>query len=75
MPEGLEADGQSEKTILTLVNDLASAGRSLAELRNRFGTGHGNVAGHAGLGMAHARLAVGASTTVAVFLYEVHRTA
>jgi hypothetical protein len=74
VPDGLQTDADTEKMIVTLVNNLASAGRSLAELRNRFGTGHGKVAGHSGLEGPHARLAVGASTTVAVFLYETHRT-
>ena len=75
VPSGLQGDAETEKMIVTLVNNLASAGRSLAELRNRFGTGHGKSASHSGLGVPHARLAVGVSTTVAVFLYEVHRNA
>jgi hypothetical protein len=74
VPDGLQGDGETEKMVVTLANNLASAGRSLAELRNRFGTGHGKAAGHSGLGVSHARLAVGASTTVAVFLYETHRS-
>lgn len=74
VPDGLQADADTEKMIVTLVNNLASVGRSLAELRNQFGTGHGKVASHSGLKGPHARLAIGASTTVAVFLYETHRT-
>lgn len=74
VPVGLRDDTETEKMVVTLVNNLASAGRSLAELRNRFGTGHGKAAGHSGLGVSHARLAVGASTTVAVFLYDTHRS-
>lgn len=73
VPEGVQASTDAEKLVLTFINNLASTGRSLAELRNRFGTGHGKVAGHSGLGAAHARLAVGVSATVGVFLYEVHR--
>ena len=54
------------------VNNLSSLGRSLAELRNAFGTGHGQAAGHIGLDAHHARLAVRMATAVGVFLYEVH---
>ena len=73
VPDGLQTDADTEKMIVTLVNNLASAGRSPAELRNKLGTGLGKVAGHSGLEGPHDRPAVGASTTVAVFLYETHR--
>ena len=61
-----------EGTITRLVNNLSSLGRSLAELRNAFGTGHGRTAKHIGLDVHHARLAVRMATAVGVFLYEVH---
>lgn len=73
VPDEMRINAEAEQIIVTLVNNLASTGRSLAELRNKFGTGHGKAAGHAGLDVSHARLAVGTSTTVAVFLYETHR--
>lgn len=41
-----------------------------AELRNRFGTGHGRVRPRSGLSERHARLAAGAALTVTRFLLE-----
>lgn len=40
------------------------------EIRNRFGTGHGRPRMASGLGPRHARLAVGAATTLVNFLLE-----
>jgi len=72
VPAGIDDSARWEGTIVRLVNNLSSLGRSLAELRNAFGTGHGRPAGHIGLDTHHARLAVRMATAVGVFLYEVH---
>jgi len=45
----------------------------VAELRNNHGTDHGRDATSQGLDTVHARLAVGAASTVAVFLLEAHQ--
>ena len=47
--------------------------QSLAELRNLYGTGHGKDGKSKGLAARHAKLAVGAAATVAVFLFETHK--
>lgn len=70
IPPGLATPSQSEKTITTLLNNLASVGNQLAEMRNQFGSGHGKVTHHVGLQRHHSKLAVGAAATVAVFLFE-----
>jgi hypothetical protein len=70
VPKGIAEQSQSEKTITVLLNNLGSVGHHLAELRNQFGTGHGRRTDHVGLQKRHARLAVGAAATLAVFLYE-----
>ena len=44
----------------------------IAELRNSYGTGHGKDAKSKGLSPRHAKLAVGAATTLAIFLVETH---
>ena len=72
VPAGIDDPTQWEGTIVRLVNNLSSLGRSLAELRNAFGTGHGRPAGHIGLDEHHARLAARMASAVGVFLYEVH---
>ncbi|WP_354328249.1 abortive infection family protein [Variovorax atrisoli] len=41
-------------------------------MRNHYGKGHGKAAGAKGLQPRHAKLAVGAASTLAVFLAETH---
>jgi hypothetical protein len=43
VPDGIEDKAKWEVTVVRLVNNLSSAGQSLAELRNAFGTGHGTL--------------------------------
>jgi hypothetical protein len=50
--------------------NLATITQGVNELRNHYGTGYGKVAGTKGLLPRHARLAVGAASTLAVFLVE-----
>ncbi len=72
VPPELSSQVQSEKTVTVLLNNLGSIGHQLAELRNQFGTGHGRSTDHVGLPARHAKLAIGAAATLAVFLYESH---
>ena len=55
-----------------LVSSLATIAQSITELRNYFGTGHGREADSMSLLLRHAKLAVGAASTLAVFLLETH---
>lgn len=72
VPDGIEDQAKWDGTVVRLVNNLSSAGQSLAELRNAFGTGHGKEAGHKGLDTHHATLIVRLATAIGVFLYETH---
>lgn len=72
VPAELTSQSQLEKTVTVLLNNLGSIGNQLAELRNQFGTGHGRPTDHVGLPARHAKLAIGAAATLAVFLYECH---
>ncbi len=72
VPSELSSQVQLEKTVTVLLNNLGSIGHQLAELRNQFGTGHGRSTDHVGLPARHAKLAIGAAATLAVFLYESH---
>lgn len=72
VPADLSGQPQLEKTVTVLLNNLGSIGHQLAELRNQYGTGHGRSTDHVGLPARHAKLAVGAATTLAIFLYECH---
>ena len=74
VPADIEDRGRGEKVIVRLVTNLSSIGESLAELRNKFGTGHGKPAGHIVLDTHHAKFAVQTAITVGMFLYEVHES-
>lgn len=71
-PDDIPEQAKANETIKRLLSNLASITQGVAELRNHYGTGHGKAAGTRGLGSRHAKLAVGAASTLAVFLAETH---
>lgn len=73
VPDGIPDDQKGVKSIKSLLGNLATITQSLAELRNLYGTGHGKEGKRKGLSSRHARLAVGAATTLAVFLFDTHQ--
>lgn len=71
-PDGIRSSARAADTIKRLLSNLGTITQGLAELRNQYGTGHGKAAGSKGLDARHAKLAVGAASTLAVFLAETH---
>jgi hypothetical protein len=71
-PDDIPDKAKAVDTIKRLLSNLATITQGIAELRNHYGTGHGKAAGTKGLGSRHAKLAVGAASTLAVFLAETH---
>jgi hypothetical protein len=65
---------KAAETIKRMLNNLGTIVQGSAELRNAYGTGHGKSKTQArqGLKPRHARLAVGAASTLGVFLWETH---
>ena len=72
-PDDIPDKAKAADTIRILLSNLATITNGIAELRNKYGTGHGKEAKAKGLGPWHAKLAVGAASTLAVFLAETHR--
>lgn len=72
-PEDISDAAQAADTIKRLLSNLATITNGIAELRNQYGTGHGREADAPGLEPRHAKLAVGAASTLAVFLLETHQ--
>lgn len=72
LPEDVPESAKGSKTIKAVLGNLAMISQGMAELRNLYGTGHGKHAKHKQLPVRHARLAVGAATTLASFLFETH---
>ncbi|MFH0809424.1 MAG: abortive infection family protein [Pseudomonadota bacterium] len=72
-PSDIPDKAKAAETIRVLLSNLATITNGIAELRNKYGTGHGKKASSKGLEPRHAKLAVGAASTLAVFLVETHR--
>lgn len=71
-PNDIPEKAKAAETIKRLLNNLATITQGIAELRNQYGTGHGKDSATKGLSPRHAKLAVGAASTLAVFLTETH---
>lgn len=72
MPESVPSAAKGAETVRRLLSNLGNVAQGLGELRNLYGTGHGKAGTSRGLGSRHARLAVGAASTLATFLVETH---
>lgn len=72
-PQDIPDESKAVETIRKLLSNLATITQGIAELRNHYGTGHGKAASMKGLQPRHAKLAVGAASTLAVFLLETHQ--
>lgn len=72
VPDGVADEQKGAKTIKSILGNLATITQGLAELRNLYGTGHGKNGKRLGLNNRHAKLAVGAATTLALFLFDTH---
>ncbi len=72
-PDDIPEKAKAADTIKRLLSNLATITQGIAELRNLYGTGHGKEAATKGLTSRHAMLAVGAASTLAVFLTETHQ--
>lgn len=72
LPENIPEDAKGADSIRKMLRSLAALVQGMAETRNLYGTGHGGDGRARGLTPRHARLMVGAATTLAIFLFETH---
>jgi hypothetical protein len=68
-----ETARKAAETMKRLLQQLGGVAGSLAELRNLVGSGHGPDGKFRGPQPRHARLAVGSSTTLVMFMFETHQ--
>jgi hypothetical protein len=73
VPEGIHEAARGSDVIKRLLSNLGTIGNGLAELRGLYGTGHGKHGQATGLTSRHAKLAVGAATTLVTFLFDTHK--
>ena len=69
LPEDIPDSAKGVETIRRLLSNLGTIAQALGELRNLYGTGHGRTSKARGLRPRHARLAVGAASTLVTFLF------
>lgn len=73
LPNNIPEKAKGYETIKRVLSNLATIAQGLCELRGFYGTGHGKSANTGGIKPRHARLTVGAATTLGVFLYETYQ--
>ena len=72
LPEDVPDAARGRDIIKRMLQQMAAVPQALAELRQLFGTGHGKYGRARGLRARHAKLAVGATATLATYLLETH---
>lgn len=72
-PTDIPNEAKAVETIRSILGSLSTIVHGMCELRNHYGTGHGKESSFRGLSPRHAKLAVGAATTLAIFLLETHK--
>ena len=72
LPDDVPASARGAETIRRLLSNLGQVGVGVSELRNLYGSGHGRSGKAKGLTPRHARLAVGAVSTLVLFLFETY---
>ena len=70
--DDIPSKAKGADVIRRVLSSLNQISQGLAELRNLYGTGHGRSGRTTGIQPRHAKLAVGAATTLATFLMETH---
>lgn len=72
LPDDIHDAAKGAKTIKVMLSNLATVVQGVAEIRGLYGTGHGRDGKARGVSSRHARLAVGAATTLVNFAFETH---
>ena len=71
-PEEVDSSKKGADIIKKILSNLGTVAVGIAELRNLYGSGHGRGEKTKGLTSRHAKLVVGAGTTLCSFLLETY---
>ena len=71
-PDDISDEAKAAKSIRQILGSLSAVVQGIAEVRNEYGSGHGKDSNFKGLQPRHAKLAVGAASTLAIYLLETH---
>ena len=72
-PSDIPNETKAASSIKQILGSLSSVVQGIAEVRNEYGSGHGKDGKFKGLQPRHAKLAVGAASTLAIYLLETHK--
>jgi len=71
-PDDIPNEAKAASSIKQILGSLSSVVQGIGEVRNEYGSGHGKDGKFKGLQPRHAKLAVGAASTLAIYLLETH---
>lgn len=71
-PDDIPNETKAASSIKQILGSLSSVVQGIGEVRNEYGSGHGRDGKFKGLQPRHAKLAVGAASTLAIYLLETH---
>jgi hypothetical protein len=71
-PDDIPNEARAASSIKQILGSLSSVVQGIGEVRNEYGSGHGKDGKFIGLQPRHAKLAVGAASTLAIYLLETH---
>lgn len=71
-PDDISNEVRAASSIKQILGSLSSVVQGIGEIRNEYGSGHGKDGKFIGLQPRHAKLAVGAASTLAIYLLETH---
>ena len=71
-PNDITNEAKAASSIKQILGSLSSVVQGIGEVRNEYGSGHGKDGNFKGLQPRHAKLAVGAASTLAIYLLETH---
>ena len=71
-PDDIPNEVKAADSIKKILGSLSSVVQGIGEVRNEYGSGHGKDGKFKGLQPRHAKLAVGAASTLAIYLLETH---
>jgi len=72
VPQDIPEAAKGAETIRRMLSNLATVVQGIAEIRSLYGTGHGRDGKAKGVSPRHARLAVGAASTLVTFAFQTH---
>ena len=69
-PDDIHNETKAASSIKQILGSLSSIVQGISEIRNEYGSGHGKGGKFIGLQPRHAKLVVGAASTLAIYLLE-----